>query len=205
MRKINVFILMAMCVLLLSGCGKEADGKTTFLQLSEYILETVMESYEDGNISKEDIVIDRIYCGHFSQKDVNEIFILCKILNIPHVAGLDKTIAVLLEADSLEPIAYKEFNADNVSIDCVQTNTEQSKILYIGTTTYQGMSTQEIHLWGIQDRQWVDIPIESLETLSDGCFCFMGNGKIIVSSITDHADIIAILSWNPDMEQFILE
>ena len=98
-----------------------------------------------------------------------------------------------------------EFNADNVTIDCVQTSIGQSKILFIGTTIYQGISAQEIQLWGIQDGQWLDIPIENLETLSDGYFCFMGDGEIIVSSIADHAEIIAILNWNPDMENFLLD
>lgn len=152
-------------------------------------------------------MIDRIYYGHFSQEDANEILVLCKILNTPHVAGFDKTVAVLLEAASLKQIAYKEFNADNVSIDCVQTSTGQSKIVFIGTTTYQNISTQEIQLWGIQDNQWVDMPIESLENLSDDYFCFMGDGAIIVSStdeMTDPVDVIAILNWNPETEQFIL-
>ena len=47
--------------------------------------------------------------------------------------------------------------------------------------------------------------IENLETLSDGYFCFMGDGEIIVSSIADYADIIAILNWNPDTEKFMLD
>ncbi len=205
MKKLNVLVFMVTCIFLFVSCGKTADDKSTFSEFNEYILQTVMESYEDGNISRKDIVIDRIYCGHFSQKDANEIFVLCKILNTPHVAGLDKTAAVLLEADSLKKIAYKEFNADNVAIDCVQTSIGQSKILFIGTTIYQGIVTQEIQLWGIQDGQWLDIPIENLETIPDGCFCFIGDEEIMVSSVTDHADIIAILSWYPDTEKFLLD
>ena len=96
MKKLDVLVLMVACVFLLASCSKETDDRSAFTEFNEYILETVMESYEDGNISREDIVIDQIYCGHFSQKDVNEIFVLCKILNTPHVAGLDKTVAVLL-------------------------------------------------------------------------------------------------------------
>lgn len=165
MKKLNVLVLMAACVFLLVSCGREGDDRGAFSEFSEYVLETVLESYEDGEISREDIVIDRIYCGHFSQKDVNEIFVLCKILNTPHVAGLDKTAAVLLEADSLKKIAYKEFNADKVTIDCIQSSDGLSRILFTGTTIYQGISTQEIQLWSIQDGQWQDIPIEDMEGL----------------------------------------
>lgn len=167
MKKATVFILMAACIFLLAGCGKEADDRIAFSELSAHILETVTENYEDGPIAQEDLVIDRIYHGHFSQKDMDEILVLCKIQNTPHVAGLDKTVAILLETDSLEQIAYKEFHADHVTIDCVRTSTGQSKILFIGTTIYQGILTQEIQLWDIRDSQWTEIPIENLETYWD--------------------------------------
>lgn len=85
MKKLNALVLMVTCVFLLASCSKEADDKSAFSEFNEYILETVMESYEDGKISREDIVINQIYCGHFSQKDVNEIFVLCKILNTVRV------------------------------------------------------------------------------------------------------------------------
>ena len=209
MRKRNIFFCFTVTLIfLLAGCGKASDSRNSFSELSEYIVEKVMKNYEDGNINQEDIMIDQIYYGHFSRKDVNEIFVLCKILNTPHVAGLDKTVAVLLKADSLEQIAYREFNADNIEIDCMPTSTGQSKILYIGTTTYQGISTQEIQLLNIQDNQWIDTPIEGLKNLEEEYFCFMGNRAIIVSSldqITNPADIIAVLKWNPDTEQFSLK
>ena len=38
-----------------------------------------------------------------------------RFLNTPHVAGLDKTVGILLDADSLEMVAYKEFAADKSS------------------------------------------------------------------------------------------
>lgn len=204
MKKINIIVLAAVCAFVLVSCSKEAGDGSRFSEFSECILETVMESYEEGDISREDIAIDRIYYGHFSQKDADEILVLCKILNTPHVAGLDKTVAVLLKADSLEKTAYKEFNADNVTIDCIRTSIGQSRILFIGTTVYQGLLTQEIQFWGIQDGRWMDIPIENLETISAGNFCFMGDEEIIVSSITDHANIIAIFNWNPDEGKFLL-
>lgn len=53
----------------------------------------------------------------------------CKILNTPHVAGLDKTVGVLLEAGSLEMVAYNEFAADKVVINCIQASDGQSKTI----------------------------------------------------------------------------
>lgn len=50
-------------------------------------------------------------------------------LNTPHVAGLDKTVGILLDADSLEMVAYKEFAADKVVINCIQASDGQSRIL----------------------------------------------------------------------------
>lgn len=209
MRKRTIFLgFIITFILLLTGCGETSDNRNSFSELSEYIVEKVMENCEDENINQEDVVIEQIYHSHFSSKDVEEIFVLCKILNAPHVAGLDKTVALLLEDDSLEQIAYREFNADNVEIDYIPTSNGKNKILYIGTTTYQGISTQEIQLLDVQNNEWIDTPIEGLQTLEGEYFCFMENSTIIVSSldrITSPANVIAVLNWNPNTEQFILE
>ena len=57
-------------------------------ELNNRIIEKVAENYEEGNISALDIVIVRIDFGSFSQDNASEIFVLCKNLNTPHVAGV---------------------------------------------------------------------------------------------------------------------
>ena len=105
---VSVLVLfMLMCI---NACGisKSRDSADMVSELNNRIIEKVAENYEEGNISALDIVIVRIDFGSFSQDNASEIFVLCKILNTPHVAGLDKTVGILLDADSLEMVAYKE-------------------------------------------------------------------------------------------------
>ena len=114
---VSVLVLfMLMCI---NACGisKSRDSADMVSELNNRIIEKVAENYEEGNISALDIVIVRIDFGSFSQDNASEIFVLCKILNTPHVAGLDKTVGILLDADSLEMVAYKEFAADKVVIN----------------------------------------------------------------------------------------
>lgn len=188
---------------LVSSGRWKVEDKVAFSKFNARILDTAVGCYEDGGIRQEDIVFHRIYYGHFSRSGAKELLLLCKILNLPHVAGLDKTTVLLLNADTLELTAYAEFSADHVTLEPVQTSAGVSRLLYIGTTIYQGIAAQEVQLWTIQNGQWEDHPIEYLETLSDDCFCFMGDGEIIVSSAADHAYITAILSWDPDAGQFV--
>lgn len=92
---VSVLVLfMLMCI---NACGisKSRDSADMVSELNNRIIEKVAENYEEGNISALDIVIVRIDFGSFSQDNASEIFVLCKILNTPHVAGLDKTVGIL--------------------------------------------------------------------------------------------------------------
>lgn len=207
---VSVLVLfMLMCI---NACGisKSRDSADMVSELNNRIIEKVAENYEEGNISALDIVIVRIDFGSFSQDNASEIFVLCKILNTPHVAGLDKTVGILLDADSLEMVEYKEFAADKVVINCIQASDGQSRILVSKTTTYQGISTQEIQLLAVEGSQWVEIPIDALKIIGDESFYYMDivDDLIIVASedkLISSEEIVAVLKWNPETEQFVLE
>ena len=170
---VSVLVLfMLMCI---NACGisKSRDSADMVSELNNRIIEKVAENYEEGNISALDIVIVRIDFGSFSQDNASEIFVLCKILNTPHVAGLDKTVGILLDADSLEMVAYKEFAA-------------------------------------VEGSQWVEIPLDALKIIGDESFYYMDivDDLIIVASedkLISSEEIVAVLKWNPETEQFVLE
>lgn len=152
-HKVIVISMIVLFLFMFSGCTKSdvTVHDDICAKLSNRIVEQVIENYEDGNvISASDIVLDKIYYGAFSQEDTNEIFVLCKILNLPHVAGLDKTVCIVFAADTLEVVTYKEFSADKVAIQCIQASNGQRRILVSETTEYQGMLTQYILLFAIQ-------------------------------------------------------
>lgn len=211
-KALPISVLVLLILMFISACGisKSSDNVDMLSELNDWMIEKVIENYEDGNISASDIVIDRIYFGSFSQDNVSEIFVLCKILNTPHAAGLDKTVGILLEAGSLEMVAYKEFAADKVVINSIQASDGQSRILVLKTTTYQGISAQEIQLLAIEGSQWAEIPIDALRTMGEesSYHIDIGDDLIIVTSENQSIspkEFVAVLKWNPETEQFVLE
>lgn len=206
MRRMIASILIVLFILALAGCSARAaaDPADMISELNHWIVEKVEENNEVG-ISASDIVIDRIYYGSFSQRDANEVLAVCRFLNMPHGGGLDRTACIILSADSLEVVAYREFGADETVIHCLRTGSGENRIFFAGTTTYQGLSAQEVLLFAIRDGEWVELPIDVLNTLEGEYFCFMQNELMIVSSkakLTDTTEILAIFQWNPDTEQF---
>lgn len=141
-------LIIILCTMIFSSCGKSdsINSSVSFVEIENGIIEKVEENYEDGNIKLSDISLEEIHYGSFSQKDTKEIFAICKILNTPHVAGLDKSVCILLTADSLEVKAYKEFASDETVINCMQTGKGLVRILVSETSTYQGVSSQDIRL-----------------------------------------------------------
>ena len=95
-----VLILVLFTTLFIFACTPKKNTNnyhTNILsELNNCIVEKVIENYEDGTVNAAEIAIDQIYYGSFSQDGVAEILVTCKILNSPHVAGLDKTVGLLL-------------------------------------------------------------------------------------------------------------
>lgn len=211
MKKRNSVLLihvMVLCAIIFSSCGKikSKNIDSSFIDIQNIIIQTVKENYEDGDISESDIEIAEIHYGTFSQSIEKELFVICNILNQPHVAGLDKAVCFLLTADSLEMKAYKEFASDDTVIKCFLAEDGLSRILVSEKTTYQGITSQDIQFFMIKDKQWIEIPIDALDGLETENFFFVTEDAIIVTSnnyLTDASDIIAVLTWNPDVGEFL--
>lgn len=200
-------MLIVLCTVIFSSCGQSKSDNidSSFMNI---IIETVKENYEDGDISTSDIEVAEIFCGTFLQMNEKEIFVICKILNQPHVAGLDKSVCLLLTADSLEVKAYKEFASDNTEIKCLSGEDGLNRILVSEKTTYQGITSQDIQLFTIKDKQWVNTQIEALAEFEEENFFLITDKLIIVTSksnVTDVSDIVALLEWNPETGEFSLK
>lgn len=214
-----VFGFVLLATIFCSSCTatKEISYAEMFSEINNWIIDKVKENAEDTSISRSDIVIDQIYYGSFSQKDVNlqkesdpqkidEILVLCKLQNTPHAGGLDRTAGLLLSADSMEVVAYHEFAADKVIINCLHTNSGENRVLFLGTTTYQGISTQEAQLYAIKDGKWIELPISNVD-LDKGYLSFVDDNSLIVTTkeeITSPEDILEVLIWNQEIGQFVL-
>ena len=209
-----VFGFVLLATIFCSSCTatKEISYAEMFSEINNWIIDKVKENAEDTSISRSDIVIDQIYYGSFSQKDANslkeanEILVLCKLQNTPHAGGLDRTAGLLLSADSMEVVAYHEFAADKVIINCFHTNSGENRVLFLGTTTYQGISTQEAQLYAIKDGKWIELPISNVD-LDKGYLSFVDDNSLIVTTkeeITSPEDILEVLIWNQEIGQFVL-
>lgn len=128
----------------------------------------------------------KLYYGSFSHEAANEIFVVCKLLNMPHVGGLDRKAGILLDADTLQLVAYSEFPFDETVINCLQTSDGRSRILVLGTSVNQGMRAQRVYFYGIEGDQWVKLPLDIMEFVPEGkwenlevnCFCYMAGERL---------------------------
>lgn len=122
-----------------------------------------------------------------------------------------KTVGILLDADSLEMVAYKEFAADKVVINCIQASDGQKQNIGIKNHNIsRNINTGNSAFSCSRSSQWVEIPIDALKIIGDESFYYMDivDDLIIVASedkLISSEEIVAVLKWNPETEQFVLE
>lgn len=233
---VSFSILVLSVLLFLSACGKEEEPEEEtgwFSRLNELVIETVTEkSYvaimiEEGYIEP---VIDKIHYGSFSQESANEIFVDCRLEGMPHAGGLDTRAGILLDADNLKLIAYKEFDGDGVMLHCLQTASGQSRILSLRTSAGTGNRGQFFELWSVSDGEWEELPtgieefipeekkgdiavgMDGTERRIEDSFCYLsGENRLVVTYEQDFiedavpSELIAILEWSPFQEQFVFD
>lgn len=201
------FILIA--VLLICGCAeiKKVDNTELLSRLNEKIIEIVLEHDESGGaVEASDIVIEQIFYGSFSQPKAKEVLVICKLLNTPHTGGLDRRACVILEVDTMEAGAYIELGADEALVYKLSMRNGQDRMIFLGQSTYQGLSTQEVMCFSVQDGQWTEMEIGEVKELGEGCFCFRIDDMLVVTSerkLVNPSGITAILTWDADTGQFV--
>ncbi len=236
MRKKLLGVLCGV-ILVFSACGQETEDTqgqsageglpagTLFTGIESLAVETVMENsaivteLKDGG---SEIEIDKIYFGAFSRADADEMLVLCKMKNLPHAAGEDRTAVLLFSADSAESgsadlsamklTAFKEIPADEVSLSCLPAASGQRRLLCSASTTYQGVTVQSIFLLRYRDGQWEDEAVEALKDVKgldedrlyyDGSAATMGNYKGQLGFPADDHIIIASLDKNRSFEKIL--
>ena len=115
---------------------------------------------------------------------------------------------IILEVDSMNVVAYNEIPADEVWVSSLPMNNGQDRIIFSRKSTYQGISSQDIMYFGIQNGQWMEIPAEEFAALGEKCFYFLTGDVMIAASqseLTDISEITAIFKWNQEAGKFILE
>lgn len=206
-RIIISYILILLLGLTMTSCGNHGTSVEGTVQLEERVIETIMSNREEGVFDQEDIVIDRIYYGSFSEEDKKEAFVVCKILGMAHVGGLGRKEGVIVDLTSLEVIAHRSFPYDEVSFSCLENANAQTRILMIGTITSQGMSTQDVCLFGITENEWVNMPLKAIETIVDENHLFYASEDSLLVTYMRQASeeevVLEKLTWDPRTEQFV--
>lgn len=224
----GIFCLVLSALLFLSACGaeKSAPGEDWLTQLDKLAVEIIIENSElYGSMvanSSSEVSIDKIHKGSFSQKDVNEIFVDCRLLNLPHMGGLDSRIGIVLNADTLEMIAVREFVGDEVMISCLPNADGQSRILALRGIVSMGFRSVAAELFAVKDGEFVEIPAGEFAELApieehEGAYIYymMGGNRLAVSwesfprlraeQMIMPAELVGIYVWEPYQERFVLD
>lgn len=165
-RIINITLVLIL-TLMLTSCT--ANYTTDNLSLDEMLTSQIDITSDEflssvPNDYMDMLVLDTIHYGSFTAKDANEMFITFKIKGTPHIAGLDRTITAVYNADTQKIILQKTFVADIVSIYFLPDNgLGIQDILFLGDVTYQGYTTYMAKLYSLKGEKWElkSLPIEN--------------------------------------------
>lgn len=207
----KILAVMFAVALFMSGCAESTgtDDTNPLSGLNNRVIETVLENNEtEDTVTASDVVIDQIFYGSFSEPEAEEVLVVCRMLNMPHVGGFDRRAIIILEVESMDVVAYDEIPADEVWVSRLSMGNGQDRIIFSAQTTYQGISTQNVMYFCIENGQWAETPIEELPALGEDGFYFLVGDVMLVTSgseLTNTSDITAILTWDQDTGKFIPE
>jgi len=209
-KRVSLFaVVILFLVFFVSGCAESTGTNDTnpLSRLNNKVIEIVLENGEAGDtVTASDVVIDQTFYGSFSKPETEEVLVVCRILNMPHVGGLGRRAIIILEVESMDVVAYDEIPADEVWVSSLSMGNGQDRIIFSAQSTYQGISTQNVMYFCIKNGQWAETPIEELAALGEDSFYFLVGDVMLVTSgreLTGTSDITAILMWNQDTGKFI--
>lgn len=140
-------------MLLLPSCGVQhtADPVQDFrAQLTERAAPFVGSDKQEPR----DFMPDSIQYGHFSSPSSDELCALFKYTSLIHPEGLDRTLAVVYDAEDLSVVASHEFVADQVQLQFLPAKDGRDYVLYLGAVTYQDISTYDLQLFQVSGSGW---------------------------------------------------
>lgn len=211
MRKKYVLAAMLAGTLFMSGCTESTgtDDTNPLSGLDNRVVETVLKNDESGDVvTASDVVIDQVFYGSFSKPETEEALVACRILNTPHVGGLDRRAIIILDVESMDVAAYDEIPADEVWVSSLPMSSGQDRIIISAQSTYQGISTQNVMYFCVENGQWAETPVEELGLLGESCFYFLAGDVMLVTSereLTGASDITAVLTWDQELGKFTTE
>ena len=189
-------------MLLLPSCGVQhtADPVQDFqAQLTERAVPCVGSEKQEPR----DFMPDSIQYGHFSSPSSDELCALFKYTSLIHPEGLDRTLAVVYDAEDLSVVASHEFVADQVQLQFLPAKDGRDYVLYLGTVTYQNISTYYLQLFQIGNSAWEPVSADLPQPDDDqpgGC-AYSLTDQAVLRLNGDHTYTSYV--WDQEAECFI--
>jgi len=167
-----------------------------FEQISEELMiqiardqDDYLSAMKDKNIS-ELLTFHSITYGSFTESDSSEMLVLFKVKDVPHVGGLDRTIAAIYDANTYLLKSQKTFVADYVSLQLLTDKNQRKNILYIGSVTYQGYTAYSMELFEIEGDRWLSKAISSEAFMENDAYAYTNEIlQVFDLSYSDHTPV----------------
>ena len=185
-------------VLFLSSCGNAGASQNAAQLLQERLLSSAAALAEEAHGLPQTLSLESVHYGSFSSPTATELCALFKYDAPVHVEGLDRTLGVVYDADDLEVIAGCDFMADNVQVSFLPTVDGMERIIYLGTSTNQGLTSYTLELYKISGTAWE--PMEtSLPAIDERSAVYLAGEKVLYVTLED---VCAAYEWNSKTEGF---
>lgn len=193
-RLFPYFLLIVVVFTLLTSCSTMRPVE--FEQISEELMiqiardqDDYLSAMKDKNIS-ELLTFHSITYGSFTESDSSEMLVLFKVKDVPHVGGLDRTIAAIYDANTYLLKSQKTFVADYVSLQLLTDKNQRKNILYIGSVTYQGYTAYSMELFEIEGDRWLSKAISSEAFMENDAYAYTNEIlQVFDLSYSDHTPV----------------
>lgn len=207
--RLLVFVLLTY---FLCGCNRaEPDSSGQLLvQLTEQAKTYICENMDDAMgavIEENGVEIAQILHGRLTADGEEEALLICKIPQMPHVGGLDRTIVVCYETQSGEMHSLLDLPYDELEIVCVENADKALRLLTIGTGVSQGFAFQNVVLYSMESGEWCAQPFktEQAADAADEVFYYSVGDRLLCSPdypMQQDSVVTVVLEWNPEGELF---
>lgn len=193
-RLFPYFLLIVVVFTLLTSCSTMRPVE--FEQISEELMIQIARDQDDYLSAMKDINISELLTlhsityGSFTESDSSEMLVLFKVKDVPHVGGLDRTIAAIYDANTYLLKSQKTFVADYVSLQLLTDKNQRKNILYIGSVTYQGYTAYSMELFEIEGDRWLSKAISSEAFMENDAYAYTNEIlQVFDLSYSDHAPV----------------
>lgn len=196
----------------LCGCNQaEPDSSEQLLvQLTEQAKTYICENMDDAMgavIEENGVEIAQILYGRLTADGEQEALLICKIPQMAHVGGLDRTIVVCYEMQSGEMHSPLDLPYDELDIVCVENAEKALRLLTIGTGVSQGFAFQNVVLYSMENNDWCAQPFTAGQAVdsADEVFYYPVGDRLLCTldyPVQQDSVVMAVLEWNPEKELF---